>query len=189
MTSVLAYDRFTWRYETNRDWIVDDVSLAVQPGEIVGIVGRSGCGKSTLLLASTGIIPHSYVGRSKGSVTTFGRNIADARPADLCDRVAMVFQSPDDQISQLTVWREIGFGPANQRCSPAEIRRRIDEALDLVGIADLRDRDTNALSGGQKQKVALAAALAMHPELLVLDEPTTDLDPVSRREILAVVER
>jgi energy-coupling factor transporter ATP-binding protein EcfA2 len=187
--AVLVYDRFTWRYETNRDWIVDDVSLAVEPGQIVGIVGRSGCGKSTLLLASTGIIPHSYIGRSKGSVRTFGRNIADSRPADLCDRVSMVFQSPDDQISQLSVWREVGFGPANQRRSPAEIQHRIDEALDLVGIADLRDRETNSLSGGQKQKVALAAALAMHPELLVLDEPTTDLDPVSRREVLAVVER
>ncbi|HZR00811.1 MAG TPA: energy-coupling factor transporter ATPase [Chloroflexota bacterium] len=188
-SSVLRYDRFSWRFETNRAWVLDDVSLDVGPGEIVGVVGRSGCGKSTLLLAATGIVPHSYVGRSKGAVVTFGRDTAQARPADLCDRVAMVFQSPDDQISQLNVWREVGFGPANQRQPPDEVRRRIDEALELVGIGDLRERETNALSGGQKQKVALAAALAMHPRLLILDEPTTDLDPVSRQEVLAVVER
>jgi energy-coupling factor transport system ATP-binding protein len=186
---VLRYDRFSWRFEANRAWVLDDVSLEVRPGEIVGVVGRSGCGKSTLLLAATGIIPHSYVGRSKGAVVTFGRDTAGARPADLCDRVAMVFQSPDDQISQLTVWREVGFGPANQRQPADEVRRRIDAALDLVGIGELRDRETNTLSGGQKQKVALAAALAMRPQLLILDEPTTDLDPVSRQEVLAVVER
>jgi energy-coupling factor transporter ATP-binding protein EcfA2 len=101
----------------------------------------------------------------------------------------MVFQSPDDQISQLTVWREVGFGPANQRCSPTEIRQRIEWAMDLVGIGELRERETNSLSGGQKQKVALAAALAMKPELLILDEPTTDLDPVSRVEFLETVRR
>jgi energy-coupling factor transport system ATP-binding protein len=186
---VLRYDRFSWRFETTRDWVLDDVSLSVRPGEVLGIVGRSGCGKSTLLLAASGIIPHSYVGRSKGSVYAFGQRTADVRPADLCDRVAMVFQSPDDQLTQLKVWREVGFGPANQRCSPAEVFRRVDWALETVGIAELRDRDTGALSGGQKQKVALAAALAMKPRLLVLDEPTTDLDPASRREILAAVGR
>ena len=186
---VLRYDRFSWRFETTRDWVLDDVSLSVRPGEVLGVVGRSGCGKSTLLLAASGIIPHSYVGRSKGSVYAFGQRTADVRPADLCDRLAMVFQSPDDQLTQLKVWREVGFGPANQRCSPAEIFRRVDWALETVGIAELRDRDTGALSGGQKQKVALAAALAMKPRLLVLDEPTTDLDPASRREILAAVGR
>jgi energy-coupling factor transport system ATP-binding protein len=186
---VLNYSSFSWRYETNREWILRDVSLRVQTDEIVGVVGRSGCGKSTLLLAASGIIPHSYPGRSRGDVVTFGRSVLKAKPAELCDRVAMVFQSPDDQISQLTVWREVGFGPANQRCSPKEILERIDWALDLVGIADLRERETNSLSGGQKQKVALAAALAMRPELLILDEPTTDLDPVSRVEILGAVKR
>jgi energy-coupling factor transport system ATP-binding protein len=186
---VLRYERFSWRFETTRDWVLDDVSLSLRPGEVLGVVGRSGCGKSTMLLAASGIIPRSYIGRSKGAVHAFGQRTADVRPADLCDRIAMVFQSPDDQLTQLKVWREIGFGPANQGCQPEEIFRRIDWALETVGIADLRDRDTNALSGGQKQKVALAAALAMKPRLLVLDEPTTDLDPVARREILAAVAR
>jgi energy-coupling factor transporter ATP-binding protein EcfA2 len=186
---VVRYDGFSWRYEANRDWVLEDVGLEVQTGEIVGVVGRSGCGKSTLLLAASGIIPNSYPGRSRGDVVTYGRSVMSCKPADLCDKVAMVFQSPDDQISQLTVWREVGFGPANQRCSPKEIRQRIEWALDLVGIGELRERETNSLSGGQKQKVALAAALAMKPELLILDEPTTDLDPVSRVEFLETVRR
>ncbi|HEY3082409.1 MAG TPA: energy-coupling factor transporter ATPase [Chloroflexota bacterium] len=186
---VLRYERFSWRFETTRDWVLDEIGLSVRPGEVLGVVGRSGCGKSTLLLAASGIIPRSYVGRSKGSVYAFGQRTADVRPADLCDRIAMVFQSPDDQLTQLKVWREVGFGPANQRCPPEEVFRRIDWALETVGIADLRERDTNALSGGQKQKVALAAALAMKPRLLVLDEPTTDLDPVARREVLDAVRR
>jgi energy-coupling factor transport system ATP-binding protein len=169
--------------------VLEDVSLRLGPGEVLGVVGRSGCGKSTMLLAASGIVPRSYVGRSKGSVHAFGQRTADVRPADLCDRIGMVFQSPDDQLTQLKVWREVGFGPANQGCRPEEVFRRIDWAMETVGIADLRDRDTNALSGGQKQKVALAAALAMKPRLLVLDEPTTDLDPVARQEILAAVRK
>jgi energy-coupling factor transport system ATP-binding protein len=172
-----------WRYSIG-SWVLNDVALQVQPGERVGLVGRSGSGKSTLALTFNGIIPQSYAGQMAGRVTVAGKNAVTAPVAEMATAVAMVFQSPDDQMSQILVHHEVASGPANLRLPVSEVRRRVGEALARLSIEHLAERETNTLSGGEKQKVALAAALAMQPRLLVLDEPTTDLDPRSRFELM-----
>jgi len=172
-----------WRYSIG-GWVLNDVALEIRPGERVGLVGRSGSGKSTLALTFNGIIPQSYAGQMAGRVTVAGKNAVTAPVAEMATAVAMVFQSPDDQMSQILVHHEIASGPANLGLPLPEVRRRVGESLRHLGIQHLAERETNTLSGGEKQKVALAAALAMHPRLLVLDEPTTDLDPRSRFELM-----
>src|SRR6266508_124523 len=158
--------------------------MEVRPGERVGLVGRSGSGKSTLALTFNGIVPHSYAGQMAGDVVVLGKSTSETSVAELAHWVGMVFQSPDDQMSQILVKHEVASGPANLNLPLDEVTRRAGQALALLGIDDLAERETTSLSGGQKQKVALAAALAMRPRLLVLDEPTTDLDPRARSELV-----
>jgi energy-coupling factor transport system ATP-binding protein len=177
-----------WRYSIG-DWVLRDIALQLQPGERVGLVGRSGSGKSTLALTFNGIIPQSYAGQMAGEVVVAGKTAVTTPVADLAHSVAMVFQSPDDQMSQILVRHEVGSGPANLRLPLEEVHRRTAEALALLGIEHLADRETASLSGGEKQKVALAAALAMHPRLLVLDEPTTDLDPRAKSDLVETLQR
>jgi energy-coupling factor transport system ATP-binding protein len=172
-----------WRYSVG-DWVLRDIDLRLQPGERVGLVGRSGSGKSTLALTFNGIIPQSYAGQMAGQVAVVGTPVATTPVADLAHSVAMVFQSPDDQMSQILVRHEVGSGPANLQLPLEEVRLRTAEALALLGIEHLAHRETASLSGGEKQKVALASALAMRPRLLVLDEPTTDLDPRAKSDLI-----
>lgn len=176
----------SWRY-TIGGWVLNDLDLVIHPGEKVGWVGRSGSGKSTLALAIRGIIPQSCAGGMRGQVVVCGRDTATTPVPDLAQSVAMVFQSPDDQMSQILVRHEVASGPANQRLPIEIVRRRTKEALEIMRIGHLAERETNTLSGGEKQKVAIAAALAMKGQLLILDEPTTDLDPRAKQEIVQVL--
>jgi energy-coupling factor transport system ATP-binding protein len=184
--AVARIDALSWRYSIG-GWVLREVTLEVRPGERVGLVGRSGCGKSTLALTFNGIIPHSYAGQMAGRVGVAGIETATATVPDLAAAVAMVFQSPDDQMSQILVQHELASGPANLGLPLPEVRARADRALGLLGGEHLAERETTTLSGGEKQKVALAAALAMQPRLLVLDEPTTDLDPRAKSELIEVL--
>jgi energy-coupling factor transport system ATP-binding protein len=173
-----------WRYSIG-DWVLRDIRLQLQPGERVGLVGRSGSGKSSLALTLNGIIPQSYAGHMAGQVVVAGSTAATTPVAELARWVAMVFQSPDDQMSQILVRHEVASGPANLGLPLREVLERTAESLAVLGIEALADRETASLSGGEKQKVALAAALAMRPRLLVLDEPTTDLDPRAKSDLVA----
>jgi energy-coupling factor transport system ATP-binding protein len=184
--SAARVERLVWRYSVG-DWVLRDIQLQLRPGERAGLVGRSGSGKSSLALTFNGIIPQSYPGQMGGEVVVLGKAAATTPVAELAHSVAMVFQSPDDQMSQILVRHEVASGPANLGLPLPEVQRRTAEALTLLGIEHLTDRETSSLSGGEKQKVALAAALAMHPRLLVLDEPTTDLDPRSKSELVALL--
>jgi energy-coupling factor transport system ATP-binding protein len=161
------------------------VNLAVERGEFVALVGPNGSGKSTLARHLNGLLmPTAGQVRVEGLLTSDARNLWAVR-----QRVGMVFQNPDNQLVASTVEEDVAFGPENQALPPAEIRRRVDEALDAVGLAEYRTHPPQMLSGGQKQLVAIAGALATRPACIVFDEPTSMLDPPGRRQILGTIRR
>ena len=166
-----------------------DVSLTLEPGEVVALLGPSGSGKSTLLRALAGLVPHFHGGRFAGQVVVAGLDTRDARPAELAGTVATVFQDPEDQVVMTIVANEVAFGLENLGVPPAEIWSRVERALASVDAVHLWGRKTIELSGGELQRVCLASALALEPSLLLLDEPTSQLDPDAAALFLAAVER
>lgn len=166
-----------------------DVSLRIEPAEVILIVGGSGSGKSTLLRCLNGLVPHFHGGTLAGTVEVDGNDTRLARPRDLARSVGLVLQDPEGQAVMTTVEREIAFGLENQGIPSPAISRLVEEALILLGLSHLRHAELSTLSGGELQKVALAAVVATQPHLLLLDEPTSQLDPVSTEELLASVRR
>jgi cobalt/nickel transport system ATP-binding protein len=158
------------------------VDLHVHPGERVALLGPNGAGKTTLVLHLNGILTPGA-----GSVTVSGLPVTDANLLEVRRRVGIVFQDPDDQLFMPTVRDDVAFGPANLGLRGAELEARVVEALDLVGVGDLADRAPHHLSFGQRRRVAIATVLAMRPEILVLDEPSSNLDPASRRELADIL--
>lgn len=165
------------------------ITLRIASGEFVLVSGPSGGGKSSLCRCINGLIPHFYGGQVSGGVFVDGLDVLKHSPRDLATRVGMIFQDPENQLVTLSVDQEIAFGMENLGWPVDLIRKRLEEALDTVGIAHLRDRETHELSGGEKQKVAIAAVLALHPSVLVMDEPTSELDPKGAEEVLSIVQR
>ena len=179
----------SYAYEGEADQVLRNVSLTVKDGEFVLILGPSGCGKSTLLQLFNGTIPHTLKGQLAGDVSVCSKPIASTKVASFATEVGMVFQDPEAQIINTRVRDEVCFGLENL-CRPAgEILDRHKEALAFVGLDGFGDRSIFDLSGGQKQRVSIAAVLAARPRLLVLDEPTANLDPAGMAEIFAVLER
>ena len=157
---------------------LDHVDLHIHPGERVALLGPNGAGKTTLILHMNGIhLPQV------GTVSVSGLSLDDTTTVEVRRRVGVVFQDPDDQLFMPSVWDDVAFGPRNLGVSGTELRDRVDEALAAVDMRDAADRPPNHLSDGQKRRVAIAGVLAMEPEILVLDEPTSNLDPASRREL------
>lgn len=168
---------------------LDGVSLTIDDGEHLVLLGPSGGGKSTLLRALAGLVPHFHGGTFAGKVVVAGIDTREARPAQLAGTVASVFQDPEDQIVLTRVANEVAFGLENTGTEPSEIWPRVEEALQLVGAEHLSDRSTSELSGGELQRVCLASALALRPRLLLLDEPSSQLDPDAAEAFFDVVER
>ena len=168
---------------------VVDVSLKLEAGEVVALLGPSGSGKSTLLRALAGLVPHFHGGRFEGRVDVAGLDTRRSRPANLAGTVATVFQDPEDQIVMGRAENEVAFGLENLGTPPADIWPRAHAALAAVGAERLAARRTAELSGGELQRVCLASALALEPELLLLDEPTSQLDPDAAEDFLARVDR
>lgn len=168
-------------------WVLEDINLQVQAGEFVSILGPTGVGKTTLCLSLIGIIPQSTGGVIRGDVWVDGLNTKACSVPELAQRVGLIFQDPETQLFNLTVESELAFGLETRGLQPAEIEERISWALSLVGMSDLRSRSPFHLSGGQKQRVAIASVLAISPKILVLDEPTSSLDPVGKAEVFSVV--
>jgi energy-coupling factor transporter ATP-binding protein EcfA2 len=167
------------------DWAaLDDVSLAIEPGEVVALLGPSGSGKSTLLRALAGLVPHFHGGRFAGRVEVAGRDTRTARPAELAGTVAMLFQDPEDQVILRGVENEVAFGLENLAIPPVEILPRVHAALAAAEVEQLAGRTTETLSAGELQRVCLASALALEPQLLLLDEPTSQLDPAGAEAVL-----
>jgi cobalt/nickel transport system ATP-binding protein len=158
------------------------VDLHVHPGERVALLGPNGAGKTTLVLHLNGILTPGA-----GSVTVSGLPVTGANLLEVRRRVGIVFQDPDDQLFMPTVRDDVAFGPANLGLRGAELDERVVEALSAVGVADLAERAPHHLSFGQRRRVAIATVLAMRPEILVLDEPSSNLDPASRRELAAIL--
>lgn len=180
---ILQLDGVTYRYAGYSRPALVDVSLELRPGEVVGVVGANESGKSTLALVAAGLAPATIGGRLDGVVRLDGRSTADLAPHELSVRCGVLFQNPVTQLSGTaeTVWEEIAFGPRNLGLAVAEIVERVEESLAALRIEPLAARRPNRLSGGQAQLVALAGVLAMRPEVLVLDEPTSQLDPGGTR--------
>jgi energy-coupling factor transport system ATP-binding protein len=166
-----------------------DINLEVEPGEFITLTGASGCGKSTLALCLTGFIPHAFAGSMSGTVLVNGLDTRETPPGKLAGIAGLVQQDPELQLCTLKVMDEVAFGPENLRLSTPEIARRVHWSLAAVGAEALIDRDVHTLSGGEKQRVAVAAVLAMHPSLLILDEPTANLDPRCTGEVLQVLQK
>ncbi|MCD6591068.1 MAG: ABC transporter ATP-binding protein [Candidatus Aenigmarchaeota archaeon] len=167
--------------------ILRNINLDVNDGEFVGIVGPTGSGKTTFALCLNGIIPHLIKGKFSGDVEVSGKNTKSFEVFDLAKSIGLIFQDPDSQIFSITVEDEIAFGLENMGLEKNEIKRRVDGVLNALKIKDLKEKETFALSQGQKQKVCMASVLAMDPEILVLDEPTSQLDFRGTKEVYRIL--
>ena len=184
---VLEFKNVTWTYEDMDHPALRDVSFTVDRGELVGIVGINDAGKSTLCRLCNGLIPHSFIGQLTGDVLVNGQSIRDMETAALARSVGSVFSDPEAQMSQVTVLDELYFGPANLNRPKEEILAAAQSVMELLDLAKFRDRSPFQLSGGEQQRVAIASVLTMQPEILALDEPTSNLDPISTERIFQVI--
>ncbi len=169
--------------------VLSGVTFDLAEGEFVALLGRVGAGKSTLCLALNGLVPHATGGVFRGSVTVGGLDTRRQAVAQLAQTVGLVFQDPESQLTQMRVEDEVAFGPENLGLTRGEIAERVEWALAAVGLTEYRDRNPSFLSGGEKQRVAIAATLAMRPRILALDEPTANLDPRGKAVVFATLLR
>jgi energy-coupling factor transport system ATP-binding protein len=186
---VIEFDRVTITYDGAPEPVLSDVTLAIDEGELCLVVGRTGSGKSTLLGAVNGLVPHFTGGTLSGHVEVDGRDTADYPPRELADLVGVVLQDPLAGFVTDTVEEELAYGMEQLALAPETMRKRVEETLDLLGLAELRSSPLRELSGGQQQRVAIGSVLTAHPRVLVLDEPTSSLDPTAAEEVLAAITR
>ncbi len=186
---MIDFDHVTITYDGAERPVLRELSLHIPEGELCLVVGRTGVGKSTLLGAINGLVPHFTGGTLAGRVTVAGRDTATHPPRELADVVGVVGQDPLAGFVTDTVEEELAYGLEQLAIPPDVMRKRVEEALDLLGVAELRQRPLHEISGGQQQRVAIAAVLTAHPRVLVLDEPTSALDPTAAEEVLAAVTR
>ncbi|MFE4689029.1 ABC transporter ATP-binding protein [Streptomyces sp. NPDC056749] len=186
---MIRFEQVSVRYEGAERPTLSGVDLTIPEGELVLVVGPSGVGKSTLLSAVSGLVPHFTGGVLSGRVTVGGRDTRTHKPRELADLVGTVGQDPLAHFVTDTVEDELAYGMESLGLAPDVMRRRVEETLDLLGLAELRDRPIATLSGGQRQRVAIGSVLTPHPRVLVLDEPTSALDPAAAEDVLAVLQR
>ncbi|WCC79492.1 ATP-binding cassette domain-containing protein [Cutibacterium equinum] len=187
MTNVITLSNVSITHPGATAPTLREINLTVEEGDLALVIGRTGTGKSTLLGSLNGIVPHFTGGRLDGTVTVAGRDTRTHRPRDLADVVGVVGQNPLNGFVTDTVEDEIAYGMEQLGISPSVMRKRVEETLDLMGIAELRRQALLSLSGGQQQRVAIAAVLAAQPRILVLDEPTSALDPTAAQDVLASI--
>ena len=191
---MIRFQDFSFRYQSGQteepaEFALQNINMEDREGEFVGITGTSGAGKSTLTYSISGLIPHHFNGDFYGSVEVNGMDTVEVHPEQLAQFVGEVFQDIDSQMVSSIVEDEILFGMENFQVPRDEIARRLEEVLNMLGIASLRRRQISSLSGGQKQKVAIASILALQPDIILLDEPTGELDPESTIMIYEILRR
>lgn len=185
--AIIQTKNLTYTYPGATKPSINDVSITVEKGEFVLITGPSGCGKTSLCRCFNGLIPHFYQGELKGEISVAGINPLKHHTYEMARHVGLVFQNPENQLFALSIEKDVAFGLENNGVPRDEMRRRVDWALNQTGIYDIRERSPHEISGGQQQRVAIAAVLAMQPEIIVLDEPTSFLDPLSAEKIFEVI--
>lgn len=182
-SDILVVRDLHFKYPTGQEEALRGVSFSVKRGEFIGIMGPTGAGKSTLALCLRGLVPYAVSGKMTGDVIVCGMNTHDVQPAPIGEKVALVFQDPEAQIIGLTVEEDLAFAPENYEWPAERILAEIPHELALVRLEGTEKRETFSLSGGRKQRVAIASAMMMAPEVLILDEPTSELDPIGKEEV------
>jgi len=185
--SVIETQGLTYTYPGATKQSLRDVTLAVERGEFAILTGPSGCGKTTLCRCFNGLIPHFYAGELKGDLKVADLSVNEHTIGEMAKRVGLVFQNPENQLFALSVEKDVAFGLENLGMPREQMQERVDWALQMTGIEDLRERAPHELSGGQQQRVAIASVLAMQPEIIVFDEPTSFLDPLGAQKIFEVI--
>jgi energy-coupling factor transporter ATP-binding protein EcfA2 len=187
--SIVNLQNVTYKYPLTDAPVLENINLQVEEGEFVAVIGPNGAGKSTLCYTLSGFIPHFYKGELTGTVEVAGIETLSSTLGEWVMNVGLAFQNPFNQISgaKYTVFEEIAFGLENIGVPRTEMKGRVDRAMKMTGISDLADRSPYSLSGGQQQRVALTSILVMEPKVLVLDEPTSQMDPVGTREVFGVI--
>ena len=185
--AIIKLDNVTYFYPRRSEPALMNISLEINEGEFVALMGRNGSGKTSFCKLINGVIPHSHGGRLDGSVIVDGYVTSETQVHVLASRAAAVHDDPDTQLFTDSVRSELAFGPENLRVPADEIRDRVARGMEAAGLTESADMPPSALSGGQKQRLAIAAALAMRPRILVLDEPTSQLDPWNARDVLAMI--
>jgi len=189
MNSIIEMKNVSYRYPVADDWIIKNASFAIEKGKFTAIIGNNGSGKTTLCNIIRGFIPHFYKGELEGEVIVDGKNIVDYQLGQLGEKIGYVFQNPFIQVSGVkdTVFDEVAYGLENLGVEENEIIDRVNEVLKLVKIEHLRDKHPMGLSGGQRQRVALASIIVMNPDILVIDEPTSQLDPIGTEHVFDII--
>ncbi|HVP40432.1 MAG TPA: ATP-binding cassette domain-containing protein [Candidatus Krumholzibacteriaceae bacterium] len=185
--AVIETKDLTYTYQGGTKPSIRDVSIKIEKGEFVILTGPSGCGKTTLCRCFNGLIPHFYNGTLQGAINVAGFNIVEHQIHELALHVGFVFQNPENQLFALSVEKDVAFALENLGTPREEMQRRVEWALKTVGAYEFRERAPHELSGGQQQRVAIASVLAMQPDVLVLDEPTSFLDPLGAKKIFEVI--
>ena len=187
--AIVQLKHVTYQYPTTEKPALTDINLQVEEGEFVAVIGPNGAGKSTLCYTIAGFVPHFFKGEMAGSIEVAGQDLLTSTLNDWVLTVGLAFQNPFNQISgaKYTVFEEIAFGLENIGVPRDEMKERVQAAMGLTGISDLAERSPYSLSGGQQQRVALTSILVMQPKVLVLDEPTSQMDPVGTREVFGVI--
>ena len=189
MEAAIIFKDLQWRYEHRKSFALNGINLEINKNDFVGIVGANEHGKTTLVSAMSGLIPHSYNGIYKGSVEVFGKKVFDSDALELATNVGIVFSDPEAQFTAMTVEEELAFGLENMGFDLSKIKERIDWAAEITLIQDLLDKSPYDISGGQKQRVAIACVLAMNPPIIILDEPTSMIDPLGKNLIFDILRR
>ncbi|EWG12456.1 ABC transporter ATP-binding protein [Cytobacillus firmus] len=186
---LLITEQLSFRHEDVKNPIFKNVNFSLYPGEAVLLLGPSGCGKSTLAFCLNKLYPEAVDGELDGTISFKGKKFEEFRPGEINQHIGIVFQDPESQFCMTTVEDELAFGLENMKTPPEEIESKIDEALELVDLLPYKHTLIHTLSGGQKQKLALACVLSLKPEILILDEPTANLDPASSYELTRIIKK
>ncbi len=185
---IIKIEGVSYRYPRTKKWVLKDINLEIGKGEFVAVLGENGAGKTTFCQLFNGVIPHSQSGTLRGNITVSGLNTQEYPTGKLAQKVGIVLEDPETQIFTTKVVNEVAFGLENINTPIDEIIENVNWALSVVRLSSYAQVHPTALSGGQKQRLAVAAAIAMKPDILVLDEPTSQLDPIGTTEVFDVLE-